>query len=361
MIFTPLQARSLITWYQTHKRDLPWRDTGNPYDVWISEIMLQQTRVEFVKDRFLQFRSELPDIPALAECSDERLMKLWEGMGYYSRARNLKKCAQKLCKTYEAVLPKTVEELIKLPGIGPYTAGAIASIAYRQPVPAVDGNVLRVIARYFEEERDIRDSAVKAEVTASIQQFYDACSDEMMKEFPSLPSLLNQALMELGAIICVPNGQPRCTECPWSHTCKAYLHQKTDQIPYRSALKERTIQQRTILVILDGSRFLLHKRPDKGLLAGLYEFPGYEGYLSRKEALDAVRELGLSPVHIKKLPDSRHIFSHIEWHMKAYEILTDNIDQALPEGYVLLNKKELRQFAVPSAFHTYKDWYSLQE
>ena len=361
MIFTPLQARPLIIWYQTHKRDLPWRDTGDPYDVWISEIMLQQTRVEFVKDRFLQFRKELPDIPALADCSDEKLMKLWEGMGYYSRARNLKKCAQILCDNYQASLPKTAEELAALPGIGPYTAGAIASIAYGQPVPAVDGNVLRVIARYFEDDRDIRDAAVKADVTASIQQFYDSCSEELMNEFPDLPSLLNQALMELGAIVCVPNGQPKCTECPWNGTCGACLHQKTDQIPYRSALKQRRIEQRTILVILDGSRFLLHKRPDKGLLAGLYEFPGYDGYRSRKEVLDAVRKLGLSPVRIKQLPDSRHIFSHIEWHMKTYEILTDNIDQNLPEGYVLLNKKELRSFAVPSAFHTYKDWYFLQE
>ncbi len=361
MIFTAREALPLIDWYRTHKRDLPWRGTGDPYDVWISEIMLQQTRVEFVKDRFLQFREELPDIPSLAQCSEERLMKLWEGMGYYSRARNLKKCAQILCEKYHGTLPETAEALIRLPGIGPYTAGAIASIAYGQPVPAVDGNVLRVIARFYEDERDIRDSAIKADITASIQQFYDSCALKLKRKFPDLSSELNQALMELGAIVCVPNGQPECQECPWNCACKAYLHQKTDQIPFRSALKRRTIQQRTILVILDGSRFLLHRRPEKGLLAGLYEFPGYEGYLSRKEALDAVNALGLSPVRIKKLPDSRHIFSHIEWQMKAYEILTENIEQALPERYVLLNKKELRQFAVPSAFHTYKDWYSFQD
>lgn len=351
-------AIQLNEWYSKHKRDLPWRDTGDPYDVWLSEIMLQQTRVEFVKERFIRFKQELPDIPSLAECEDDQLMKLWEGMGYYSRARNLKKCALTLVKEYDGKLPEDADELRKLPGIGPYTAGAISAIAYGHPSPAVDGNVLRVLARLFGDERDIRGNEIRSDLSSCIESLYRTstrCSE------PSFVRSFTQALMELGALVCVPNGAPLCKACPWKDACIAHRKETTETIPYRSPLKERRIEERTILVIRDGERFLLHKRPAKGLLAGLYEFPGIEGHGSRNEAREAAEAIGLSAVRIKELPSSKHIFSHVEWHMKAYEIQTGDMTGFEKDGYLLLTKKELHQFAVPSAFHAYKAYYELDD
>ena len=353
------EATALLNWYNSNHRDLPWRDTGDAYDVWISEIMLQQTRVEFVKERFLRFKEVLPDIAALAQCEEDVLMKLWEGMGYYNRARNLKKCAQVLCECYNGTLPETYAELIALPGIGPYTAGAISSIAYNHPVSAVDGNVMRILARKTADARDIRETSLKTEYSNAVQQFYDTNYEQLKQSCPRLPSLLNQALMELGALVCVPNGAPHCQECPWANCCKAYLTDSTDRIPYRSPLKQRVIQNRTILVIRDGDRFLLHKRPQGGLLGGLYEFPGVDTFLGKQEALHTVEQLGLTPVRIHVLPESKHIFSHIEWHMHAFEVQVTNIETLEQEDFLLLSKKELQKFAVPSAFHTYKEYYSL--
>ena len=361
MMLEQEDVTALLFWYRKNRRDLPWRDTGDAYGVWLSEIMLQQTRVEFVKERFVRFKKALPDIASLAQCEDDALMKLWEGMGYYNRARNLRKCARLVCEQYGGQLPERYEQLIALPGIGPYTAGAVSSIAYNHPVSAVDGNVMRILARKTGEERDIRDASLKQEYTEAVQSFYDRYCDFLKTDYPNLPSELNQALMELGALVCVPNGAPRCAECPWVGSCQAHRAGSTDRIPYRSPLKQRVIQNRTILVIRDGERFLLHKRAAGGLLGGLYEFPGTEGFLRKAEALDTVRQMGLAPLRIRLLPESRHIFSHIEWHMRAYEIQVENIAALQVQDYLLLTKKELQKFAVPSAFHTYKEYYSLND
>ena len=350
------QVSALISWYRKNRRTLPWRDTGNPYDVWISEIMLQQTRVEFVKERFVRFRQTLPDIASLASVSEDDLMKLWEGMGYYSRARNLKKCAEAVREKYSGVLPADYDALLALPGIGPYTAGAIAAIGFGIPVPAVDGNVLRVFARLAGDLRDIRGNDIRNDISACIAAFLQ--SDKTRRNDRAFVSDFTQAWMELGALVCVPNGTPHCDGCPLSASCRACLDHNTGQIPFRSPLKKRVIAERTIAVIRDGSRFLLRKRPDSGLLAGLYEFPGYEGTLDRQAFIAALEKDGFFPLRITPLPASKHVFSHVEWHMSAYEVLIENTETVPMENAVLLTKKELQKFAVPSAFHAYKDYYS---
>ncbi len=349
------EAEDLVRWYQSHKRELPWRDQNSAYKVWISEIMLQQTRIEAVRERFVMFINELPDAYALAECDDDRLMKLWEGMGYYSRARNLKKCAQVLCRDYQGTLPADGNLLRKLPGIGPYTAGAISSIAYGLPAAAVDGNVLRVLARCFLITDDIRQKSVRKDLEETILSLFNICSDS------DFISGFNQAIMELGETVCVPNGKPHCADCPMNKTCRAFLQQKTEEIPYRSPLKKRKIIERTLFVMRDGDRFLLHKRPKTGLLASLFEFPGIDQKLTRTQALQMVEQMGIIPLQIRSLPESKHIFTHLEWHMTAYEIRCEQITSLTSEDMFIVNKKELSQMAVPSAFRTYIDYYALRD
>lgn len=347
-------AHALTIWYDKNKRDLPWRDTGNPYDVWISEIMLQQTRIEAVKPKFALFKENFPDISSLAVCSEDHLLRVWEGLGYYSRARNLRKCAIVLAEKYDGKLPQTYEELLSLPGIGPYTAGAIASIAYGQKAAAADGNVLRVLARCFADKRDIRDIHVHKEYTNEILDLFE--------RDPSLSvSSFNQGLMELGEVICLPNGAPQCHICPLSRSCKAYLYKCTDTIPCRSSLKQRKIVNRTLLVIRDNDSFVLHKRKSSGLLASLYEFIGIDGTITKEQAVQEAEKLGFTALHIKQLPSSKHVFTHLEWHMQAFEIQTAQITSLPDETYRLSSKKELTNMAVPSAFKTYIQYYSLRD
>ena len=358
---TAADAGTLTGWFKENQRILPWRNTGNPYDVWLSEIMLQQTRVEFVKERFILFKQQLPDIASLASCSEDRLLKLWEGMGYYSRVRNLQKCARVLMEQYDGILPGDPARLMKLTGIGPYTAGAIASIAFGIPVPAVDGNVLRVLARRFAVTDDIRSTDTRTAFEQAIRSFYEQDGTQYASD-PAFCACFTQSLMELGALVCVPNGEPHCEQCPWKASCKAHLNHQTDEIPYRSPLKQRNTVERTLLIIRDGDRFLLHKRPSKGLLAGLYVFYGVEQKLVKpSEVTAAVTALVMVPIRIHRLPDSRHIFTHLEWHMTAWEIKTASLDTLLPDDFMLVNKKELASFAVPSAFHTYTEYYSLKD
>ena len=393
-----IDLQALVAWYEQNKRAFPWRDTGEPYDVWLSEIMLQQTRIEVVKRRFTAFKKELPTISALAACDDDKLMRLWEGMGYYSRARNLKKCAQTLVKEYGSHLPADYDTLLKLPGIGPYTAAAIASISFHLPHPSVDGNVLRVVARLEGVRDDVREPQTVKQLTSLLQPFFYSSdfiaavdSDSCAKQNPVLsapkkkfifsesetnshqdhrrllaelnpidPGALNQAIMELGETICLPGAAPDCAHCPLQKNCYAHLHHETDSIPYRSKNAERKIIHRTLLVIRDGARFLIHKRPAKGLLAGLYEFPGVEKTLTKKEALSEASLLGITPLFIKDLPKSRHIFTHREWLMCAYEIRVEELEGYSRAEYLLVTKEELLHLAIPSAFKTYTDYYSLR-
>lgn len=334
----------LLKWYRENKRVLPWRDKDNAYYTWISEIMLQQTRVEAVKPYFQRFIQELPDVAALAECPEERLLKLWEGLGYYNRVRNMQKAAQTVMEKYKGRLPEDYDTLMSLKGIGSYTAGAIASIAYRKKVPAVDGNVLRVISRITESKEDISRLSVRKKMEKDLQ--------EIMPE--DFPGDFNQALMELGAVICVPNGQAICGKCPVAFACRAYRHGMVDELPVKAQKKAKKLEKRTVLVIQDGEHSAIRRRADKGLLAGLYELPNLPGHLDQKEVLEYVRNLGLIPLHIEELPDAKHIFSHIEWRMRAYRIRVSSLEKVEEEKLIFASKEQIgKRYAIPSAFGAY--------
>ena len=337
-------VQPLISWYRQNKRILPWRDQKNAYYTWVSEIMLQQTRVEAVKPYFLRFIGELPDVKALAECPEEKLMKLWEGLGYYNRVRNMQSAAQVVVAEYGGVLPASYDELLALKGIGSYTAGAIASIAYDIPVPAVDGNVLRVFSRITEDRQDIMKQSVRSQV-----------EEKLLGIMPKdAPGDFNQALMELGAVVCVPNGPARCMECPVVAFCKAYHHGTVDELPVKAPKKKRTIENKTVLVIQDGECTAIRKRPQEGLLAGLYELPNVEGHLSMDEALQKVKEMNLEPLHIETLPEAKHIFSHIEWRMTGYRIRVSSLEERKESSFIFTEKKQSeKQYAIPSAFRAY--------
>ena len=297
----------LLQWYPDHHRDLPWRRTRDPYAVWISEIMLQQTRVAAVIPYYVRFTEELPDVKALSEVPDDRLMRLWQGLGYYSRARNLKKAAEEIRERFGGRIPDRYETLLSLPGVGSYTAAAIASIAFSERVPAVDGNVLRVMMRVNDDPSDIADPKVKRRVF-----------EELLAVMPEDAGTFNQAMMELGATVCVPNGQPLCGDCPLASVCKARAEGTAGALPFKRAKKPRTIEDKTVFALYDHGAPLLLKRPDEGLLAGLYELPNVSGTLSAEQAADWLSARGLHPTGALLSYSARHIFTHIEWHMRVY-------------------------------------------
>ena len=332
-------VRPLLRWYAENARTLPWRDEPTPYRVWVSEIMLQQTRVEAVKPYFERFTAELPDIAALAGAPEEQLLKLWEGLGYYSRVRNLQKAARAVMENFGGVLPKTPEELLRLPGIGEYTAGAIASIAYGQPAPAVDGNVLRVIARVTADRSNISETAVKREFAGRLKEIYPK---EQAGAF-------TQSLMELGATVCLPNAEPKCGECPLSPLCAAHAQGTERELPVKSAKKERKIEERTVFLILHEGKAALQKRPKKGLLAGLWEFPNVLGKLSPQESEKWLKTLGVAAKKIEPAAPSKHIFSHIEWHMTNYLVTAAAVSETAP--FLWAGRRELAEtYAIPAAF-----------
>lgn len=334
----------LLEWYRANKRELPWRDKNNAYYTWVSEIMLQQTRVEAVKPYFERFITELPDIPALAVCPEKKLMKLWEGLGYYNRVRNMQQAAITVVEEYNSRLPESFPALLSLKGIGSYTAGAIASIAYGIPVPAVDGNVLRVISRITESREDIMKQSVRQNMERDLQEI-------MPKD---CPGDFNQALMELGAVVCVPNGPAKCESCPVQPFCMACQHGTVQELPVKAPKKARKIEERTVLVIQDGERTAICKRPSRGLLAGLYELPNVPGHLEQEEALNAVKEMQLEPLRIELLEPAKHIFSHIEWRMTAYRIRVSSLEQYRGRKLIFVDKKQSeKQYAIPSAFGAY--------
>ena len=289
----------LLSWYDGHARVLPWRENTAPYRVWVSEIMLQQTRVEAVKPFFERFMKALPDVSALAACPEDELLKLWEGLGYYNRVRNMQKAAQVIMTEYSGEFPADFEKLLALPGIGSYTAGAISSIAFGIPMPAVDGNVLRVISRVKASYEDVLKQSVKNAMEAEIRE---VIPKERAGDF-------NQALIEIGAIVCVPNGKAKCEECPLAFCCRAKAEGIVDELKKKKAKKERRIEDRTVLILKDGDRVAIRKRPAKGLLAGLYELPNLDGNLSEQQVLEQVKEWGLSPLRILPLAGAKHIFS----------------------------------------------------
>lgn len=340
----------LLEWFRKNARVLPWREEPEPYRVWVSEIMLQQTRVEAVKPYFERFTKALPDVEALAECDEEKLLKLWEGLGYYNRVRNMQIAAQTIMEEYDGKLPADYQKLMKLKGIGSYTAGAIASIAYKIPVPAVDGNVLRVISRVTGDRSDIMKQSVRTEMEQALKGI-------MPKEEASA---FNQALMELGATVCLPNGAPLCEKCPWQEFCEARLKKCWQEIPVKSKAKPRRIEEKTVFIIRDGEKIVLHKRPAKGLLAGMYEFPNTVGHLSEEEALEWVKRQKLVPLRIQRLEDAKHIFSHVEWHMKGYIVRVDELTQD-KSGMLFVDVKDSEEkYPIPAAFSAYTKYMNIR-
>ena len=333
----------LLELYDKQKRTLPWRSKPTPYRVWVSEIMLQQTRVEAVKPYFERFMKALPNVKRLANCPEDELLKLWEGLGYYNRVRNMQKAAQILVAENKGEVPAQFDELIKLPGIGKYTAGAISSIAFGIPVPAVDGNVLRVITRITADDRDIAKDSVKQSIARDIQEIIP------MRRAGDF----NQALIELGAIVCVPNGPAKCSECPVAHLCEARKHDIVMELPKKAPKKARSVEEKTVLIIKDGEKIAVRKRPNKGLLAGLYELPNVEGQLSEDEVLALVKSYGLAPLFIERLEDSKHIFTHKEWHMTGFAVRVAELEGET-DGMLFVERKTVeKEYPIPSAFAAY--------
>ena len=318
----------LLKWFAQNKRTLPWRERRDPYRVWVSEIMLQQTRVEAVKEYYLNFMERFPTVEALASAEEDEVLKAWEGLGYYSRARNLLKAAKQIAKEG---FPSTYEGIRGLAGVGDYTAGAISSIAFSLPCPAVDGNVLRVMTRYFADESNIDEPATKKNFTEVLRRAY-----------PKEAGDFCEALMELGALVCVPNGAPSCGACPWSRLCKAHLSGEEERFPVRNEKKARKIVNATVCVLERDGKYALEKRDSKGLLANLYEFPFFENEVT-SEAFGQVT----------KKKKAKHIFTHIEWRMTGYLI---KAREFFPQYEWRSAEEIFSSYAIPSAFKAFTEW-----
>ena len=335
----------LLAWYRQWGRSLPWRENQDPYRIWVSEIMLQQTRVEAVKESYVRFLEALPDLKSLAQADEEQLLKLWEGMGYYSRVRNMQKAAQVALKTWGR-LPSSASELQSLPGIGEYTAGAVASIGFGKAVPAVDGNVLRVFSRYMASFADIGRPEVKKEIRQAVEFILPS----------ECPGDFNQAIMDLGATVCIPKN-PRCAECPLRSLCRGAGLGVEKEIPVKRASKSRPCEKKTVLLLVDPQgRLGLEKRPEKGLLAGMWQLPSLEGTVSGEEVKRWAAEQGIPPAREPEvLPEYSHVFSHVQWDLSGFFCpVYPSLEKGEPGGSLEWCTPEQlqKEKALPSAFRT---------
>ena len=332
-------SQVLPPWYRANKRDLPWRRDKEPYHVWLSEIMLQQTRVEAVKGYYARFLDALPTIGHLAACDDDSLHKLWEGLGYYSRVRNLKKAAIKIMEEHGGVFPGEYEAIRALPGVGDYTAGAISSICFDRKEPAVDGNVLRVVSRILEDATPIDLPAQKKKVNQLLKAVY-----------PDEAGEFTQALMELGATLCGPNWKPRCEECPCKDFCSGAIHGTAEQFPVKSPKKEKRVEEKTVFILSCDGRYAIRKRPGTGLLAGLWEFPNVPGKLETEGALAQAESFGLRPREVYRQVERKHIFTHIRWEMRGVYLEVAE----LGGEFAWLTAQEIeKEAALPTAFRQF--------
>ena len=330
---------SLLPWYENHRRDLPWRKDKEPYHIWVSEIMLQQTRVEAVKGYYTRFLETLPGVADLAGAEDELLHKLWEGLGYYSRVRNLKKAAQQIMERHGGIFPDTHEEVSALAGIGPYTAGAICSIAFDLPTPAVDGNVLRVISRLTDDPTPIDKPTFRKRITENLAAVY-----------PQNAGDFTQALMELGATICGPNRKPDCGNCPCRQFCRGYECGTAENLPVKKSKPQRRVQEKTVLILSCDGYYALRKRPDTGLLAGLWEFPNIPEKMELQAAISKVEKNGIKPKEIIRQVEKKHIFTHVEWNMSG--IYMEVKEQG--GDFVWLSAQQIKDHvALPTAFRQF--------
>lgn len=332
----------LLAWYDCNARILPWREEPTPYRVWISEVMLQQTRVEACKPYFDRFIREIPNISALAEADEQSLLKLWEGLGYYNRVRNLQKAAQIVVEQFNGTLPSSYESLRKLPGLGEYSAGSIGSIAFGLQVPAVDGNVLRVITRLTADKRSITLPAVKKDLTQKVRD---------LLPIPRIGDF-NQSLMELGAIICLPNGLPLCQDCPLQALCEGYALGCVPELPVKASKTPRRVEEKTIFVLVHDEEIALQKRPLSGLLANMWEFPNTEGLLDFDSAGKQLEEWGFDVQSMISLGNAKHIFTHIVWQMTGYLATVRDIPN---ENKLTWEDKKIIQdsYPLPSAYKAY--------
>jgi len=337
-IYAALPER-LLPWYRENARNLPWRESREPYRVWVSEIMLQQTRVEAVIGYYNRFMEAFPDVWALAAAEVSRVMKLWEGLGYYSRARNLQKTAKLVAETLGGRFPDTAEELQKLPGIGAYTAGAVASICFERPSAAVDGNVLRIIARITADDRPVDLPAVKREVAERLKAVYPAGHCGMF----------TQALMELGACVCTPKS-PACADCPVQALCRAHDSGAVLRFPVKLPKAEKRVEARTVFLLRCGESYAICRRAETGLLAGLWELPNCAGALAVGEAVRWAEEQGASPFGVVRELHKTHIFTHIRWEMTGYVL--DCAER--PERFTWADAAALAEtYALPTAFRMF--------
>lgn len=298
-----------MPWFYANKRELPWRTDREPYHIWLSEVMLQQTRVEAVKGYYARFLEKLPTVEDLSQADDELLTKLWEGLGYYSRVRNLKKAAVAIQKEYKGVFPQSYEDIRKLPGIGEYTAGAVCSIAFDQKIPAVDGNVLRVYSRLMNDNTPIDQPAMKKKV-----------AEELKKVYPDSAGDFTQALMELGATVCGPNRKPDCQNCPCKELCMGCQKGTAENLPVKLPKKERRQEEITVFILSCGERYALQKRGNTGLLAGLWQFPNASGHLDTVQAVEQLGKWGIEVTDILRQTEKRHIFTHVQWNMRGFYV-----------------------------------------
>ncbi|MCX7614947.1 MAG: A/G-specific adenine glycosylase [Clostridiales bacterium] len=336
-------VRPLLTWYDQNARVLSWRENSSPYRVYLSEIMLQQTRVDAVKPFFDRFIAAIPDFKSLASCDETTLLKLWEGLGYYNRAKNLQKTARIVVEQYNGNLPSSYESLLSLPGIGEYTAGAIASIAFSQKKAAVDGNVLRVFSRLTASYADTKKKDVKNYFREKIELIIP---DDRPGDF-------NQAVMELGATVCTPNGMPKCLLCPLSELCKSFKNGLATELPVKSTKKARRIEKKTVLVLIHNQQAAILKRPERGLLPFMYELPNFDGWLTKDSLSDLLQSFGIHFSSINQLENAKHIFSHVEWHLEGY--LVHVTTPSLPEKCFWADIKSINEtYPLPSAFRVYR-------
>jgi len=333
-------APLLLDWYAENKRSLPWRKNRDPYAIWVSEIMLQQTRVSAALPYYLRFIEALPTVKSLATAEESELLKLWEGLGYYSRVRNMQKAAKEICEKHNGNFPKIYEDILALPGIGEYTAGAIASIAFEQPVAAVDGNVLRVISRILNSFEDISLPQCKKNVKIALEEIYP---QNRAGDF-------TQSLMELGALICLPGKAVQCDWCPLSHICLAHTAGTAEQLPVKAPKKTKNLQEKTLLILTCDNKYALCKREEKGVLQGFFAFPMVDGYKKRQELPEILSNMGIQAEEITPWLQNRHVFTHIIWEMQSFFIRCESCDST----FRWETKEEIQaKISIPSAFQPF--------
>lgn len=332
-------VKPLLKWYQKNKRTLPWREETDFYHVWISEVMLQQTRIEAVIPYYKRFIHELPTVFDLAKVDDDRLLKLWEGLGYYNRARNLKKAAIIIVEKYQGLFPKDMAQALLLPGIGEYTASAILSICFSKKEVTVDGNVLRVYMRLANCYDNIDNGSVKKRIRSSLTEIIPIKSGDF-----------NQAFMELGEVICLPNGIPKCDICPLRNQCKSRAAHSFLEIPVRKQKVLKKNQKYTVLLLVYNKKVALHKRGDVGPLKNLWEFPNLANKYSKEEVLQYLSDCSMKVEKIEKGVSHTHIFTHLKWEMESF-IVTVTEENTL---YVWENLENIiKNYALPSAFQPF--------